>query len=365
LADSWQSAARAPAAAWRPFRDRFLRHKLARRNATDRNRAFAISLATRVVASAECFVSMLLIAWVGALAGAICALGWKAVESVDEASIMAASPLADRVAADLLPVLLPWAALLLVAPAAYRGAVPAAAALAAIVGYLHLVPPAFLSPYWVSRAATALSAATAAAFRAAHHSKNPVGIEIAWGAIMLALLLQFAALRRFRRLQDLGNGGAGRSGNGPLSRRLTRKLAALPLIALALLLSIWAGTVVRLTASHSVAPGSIVAYGEQGGAEQANYLLIVIIIAIVLSQLGNARIIAPVALLTLIFILAPSAQEHVSRLRIPLWREALVNLGGQWGTEALWIALFASAPTALLAIYLSGRLLAPREINLN
>jgi hypothetical protein len=364
LADAWQSVTRPPVVAWWSVRDRLLRRKLARRNGGELTRALVASIVIRIVAAAECFVSMVLIAWVSALAGAISAGGWPAVKTVDEASLSAAQKLADSFAADLLPVLLVWAVLLLVAPVGFSDSVPAAAVLAGVVGYLHLVPPPLLFPSLLPRVSRALIVANTPVFQVNHRSANPAGVEVVCGVLIVALLLQLAARRRFRRLQDLGARWDPQPGNGVFSRRLTRKLVAMPLVALVFLLVIWAGTVIRLAASHGAAPASMVAYGTQGGIEQANYLLIVVVIAVLLSLVGNARLVTLVVLLALAFTLTPIAQEDTSRLRIALWSAQLARIGREWGTETPWVALFACVPLALLGMYLGGRLLARHEIRL-
>lgn len=344
----------------------FLERKLRRGNGWDPARTLLVSLVIRVVASAACFISMVLIAWAGALLGVIAVGGWRALRVLNEASILAASQQADRFTGDLLPVLVVWALLLLVTPTGYDRAFSAMVALAGVVSYLHLVPPAFLFPSWMSRASRALSQANTWIFHLNHRDpKNPIASELLGAVLVVALLLHTAARERFRRLPDLGMRRAPRPPTGVFTRPLTKKIFATPLIALLLMLVIWAGTVVRLAASHGVTPVRLVTYGAQGGLTDGEYLFIVMLIAILVAQLGSVRIVLLAVLLTLGITLVPIALKHTTGLRVPLWSGQLAAIGRERGTESLWIALFACVPVILYGTHLVGKLLAPRTIKLN
>jgi hypothetical protein len=297
-----------------------LERKLSNRNGWDGPRTFLASLVIRVVASTECLVSMMLITWVGALLGAIAAGGWHALQIADEASILTAVQQADRFAPDLLPVLVVWAVLLLLTPIGYDRAFSAMVVLAGIAGYLHLVPSAFLFPSWLSRASRALTVGTTWLFHLDQRDpKNPIAFELLGAVLIVALLLHMIARRRFRRLGDLGVRRAPRLRTGVFSRPLTKRLIAIPLIALLLMLVIWGGTVVRLAASKGVTPVHLVTYDAQAGLLE----------------------------------------------RIPPWGGQLATFGREHATGSLWIALFACVPVILYGTHLLGRLLTSRTIKLN
>ena len=86
---------------------------------------------------------MVLVARIGAFVRAISAHDWHTSSTLDGATLLAASTQASRYEALLLPVLLVWAALLLLTPPGYTAAYRAAAIAAGALGYLNFIPPHF------------------------------------------------------------------------------------------------------------------------------------------------------------------------------------------------------------------------------
>jgi hypothetical protein len=125
---------------------------------------------------------------------------------------------------------------------------------------------------------------------------------------------------------------------------------------------VWAGTVIRLAASHGVTAGGLASYGSQGGLEQGRYLLVVALISVLVLTSPNAPMAMRVAvLLTATVIVIPRLLSISSPLQTSLLTSQLAGTGRKWGTESLCAALFAYIPLILYATDLVHRRLAPPE----
>jgi hypothetical protein len=219
--------------------DWYLRRKLSRPRKSTVARALLRVLVMRAMASAWCFVVMLIIVWLAALARVIAGRG--SFSTLHNTQVDTAA----RVQTDLLPVLVVWAVLLLVTPSACGVAFLVADLLAGIAGYLHLSPPPFLVTSWVSRGAHAL-------FVAETQSGEVYEAAITT-LVAAALVIAWIVWRMFRRLDSRRDRVAVRARTGFPLRRLT----AAVLMALVLLLIVWGGNVVRVAASGAGSPDSL------------------------------------------------------------------------------------------------------------
>jgi hypothetical protein len=213
------------------FADWYLRRKLCRTSKATVVRALFRVSVIRVMAPAWSLVAMLIIVWLAALGRVIADQG--ALSTLDTAQIDTAA----RVQADLLPVLVVWAALLLMTPSACSVAFLVADLLAGIAGYLQLSPPPFLVTSWVSRGANAL-------FMADTQSGKVNAAAIAT-LLAAALVIAWIVWRMFRRLDPRRDRVVVRVKTGfPFGR-----LIAAVLTAIVLLLIVWGGNVVRIAAA--------------------------------------------------------------------------------------------------------------------
>jgi hypothetical protein len=362
LDDSWQTAPPltaiySPRAAV-GVKQWLLRRKLSRRSGRSFAGELVGALARRIIAAACCFISLLIIAWLAAFARAISAGGWNAFKTLNEGNLIAASHQAAGSQVDLLPVLITWAVLLIATPAGDGLAFRAAAILAGILGYLHFAPPPFLVTPWVSRFSGRL-------FSAEIHRNDLANVVVIWILLAMALLLQRAALGLCRGLADLRFRPVVRfPARTPPGRRVRHLCAAL-MIALALLLVVWAGTVIRLAAFQGVSTGDLGSYGSQGGLEQGRYLLVIALItALVLKSRNPRNALCAAVLLVAAVILVPRLLSISSALQVPLLTSQLAGVGREWGTDSLWAALFAYIPLIVCATHLVGRWFAPSARNL-
>ena len=298
---------------------------------------------------------MVFIVWVAAVVQTIAVGGIQALRTLDTAQINYASQYAAGVQSGLLPVLVVWAALLLITPVGYVAAFRAAALSAGVVGYLQLVPPSFPVTRWVARVANSLLAAYP-------QGKPPIVLGTALAFLGLALLLLSADRRLFTSLEGLRLRPGLRIRAGIRSGNTASKLVAVPLIALILLLAIWAGTVVRLAATGATVPGKLAQDGSQAGAWAGGYLLVIVLAAVVVPLLRAARPAAwTVVLCAGVIASIPVVADHSSALRIPLLTSQFTALGGDCGADSLWIALFACVPLIVFGLYLADRMLMPAE----
>jgi hypothetical protein len=328
----------------------FLERKLYRRTRADLAGIVFKVIAIRLYSAAACFISMLLVAWIGAFARVVSAHDWHTFRTLDGATLLAVSAQAGRYQGDLLPVLLAWAALLLLTPIGYTVAFRSAVAAAGLLGYLHLSPPAFL----VTTRVTAISHWPARFDDYGNRYAIPFLIFI----IGVAYVLQHSAVSMFEHLDQLPTrlGRQPLGGSSPLG--LLRKPCAMLLVLLMLESITWAATVIRLSAAGASTLGPETSYGFQGGLYQSRYLLVLAIIAVILPQLYDVESWLLVAVaLTALYGLAPDVLPFPSMLGTAVARGELTRIGAAWGGSSLWAALFVFIPAVMFGIYLVGKLL--------
>lgn len=307
----------------------------------------AKAIAIRLYSAASCFITMLLLAWVGAFARAVSAHDWHVFRTLSGTTMLAASTQADRYQSYLLPVFLCWAAFLLLTPRGYTVTFRAAAVAAGVLGYLKFVPPSFA----VTRRTTGIS----------HwliRFDGRASILYLVAAIAVAYVLQSSAVSTFGRLDQLRKNTGYVPYGESSSLYLIRKACATVLVFLVLLSVTWAATVIRLAAAGASTRGPGMSYGFQGGVYQSRYLLVLALIAVLLPHVYDAgKWLVAAAALTALYGLAPDALVFPSPLAISAGRGELTHLGAAWGNDALWAALYLFIPAAMFGIYLTGRLL--------
>lgn len=328
----------------------FLERKLSRRTRADSAGVVFKVLAIRIYSAAACFISMLLAAWAGAFARAVRAHDWHAFRTLDETTLLTAAAQAGRYQIYLLPVLLSWAALLLLTPTGYMFAFPAATVAAGILGYLGLSPPSFQ----VTARVTAISQW----LRGFDNHWNQYAIPFLVFSIGVAYVLQRNAVSMFGHLDHLSSKPGRWSLGESSSLGFIRKLCAIALVLLVLLSATWAATVVRLAAAHATIRSPEMSYGFQGGLYQSKYLLVLALIAVCISQIYNGEkwLIVAVAL-TAWYGLTPNALPFPAVIEAAALRGELTHIGTTWGGGSLWAALFVFIPAIILGIYLVAKLL--------
>jgi hypothetical protein len=283
----------------------------------------------RMWAAACAFGSMLLVGWISAFARAVFRHGWSGGQTLSTASFANASAQAGRGEGDLVPVLVVWAALLLLTPTGYTIAFRCAVMAAGALGALDFTPPAFV----VTR-------------EVAGFSQDLAQFAHSWNAIMLlsvgvaaASVLHQGALRVFSRLDEIS------------ARRKVRpsRVIRFALALVVLLLATWSGTVVWLAASHRDA----VSYGVRGGLVLSDYLLVLAIVAVLVASSDNAqgRLLALMPLAAALGAIA-NVSPIPRDLMFSLEREGLERIGSAFGGSSLWAALFICFPACLLGLYL-------------
>jgi hypothetical protein len=295
---------------------------------------------------------MVLIAWAGAFARAVSAHGLHGFRTLDQTALLAAAAQAGRYQVYLIPVLLWWAALLILTPTGFTVAFPAATAAAAMLGYLSLPPSSFhvtarvaTISHWLIRFDS-------------HWSRYTIAFLVS--SIGVAYVLQHNAASVFRKLGHFPIWPARRSHRKTDSLESVRRLCATLLILLVLLSVTWAATVARLAASQAGARGTGISHGFQTWPYQTEYLLVLVFIAACIPQFYDVKswLIAAVAL-TALYSLAPIVPAFPSVLAISAGGE-LARISAAWGNNALWAALFIFAPAVMLGIYLVTKVLRPR-----
>lgn len=332
----------------------FLERKVSRRPWAEVAGVAGEVFAIRVYSAGACFVSMLLAAWVGALARVLSADHWHTFTTLDGMTLLSASAQASRYQGGLVPVLVSWAALLLLTPTGYTIAFRAAPVAAGILGYLHLAPPSFA-------VTTRVSALSHWLVSFDSHLRGDA-IQVLIFSIAIAYVLQSSAVSVSARLDQVRRRPGRGSRDGPPWLDVIRKACATLLVLLVLLMATWAATVVRLAAASGAGTRSLeMSYGFQGGLYQSKYLLVLAFIAVCLSQVYNAdKWLVAAVLLTAWYGLAPTAVTWPSALEISVGRGLLTRAGTEWGADSLWAALFIFAPAVMLGIYLVGRLMRSR-----
>jgi hypothetical protein len=327
-----------------------LERKLSRRTRADSAGVVFKVCAIRIYSAAACFISMLLVAWVGAFARAVSAHDWQAFRILDGTTLITVSAQAGRYQGYLLPVLLSWAVLLLLTPTGYTVAFRAAVLAAGILGYLDFSPPSF----WVTARVTAMSHW----FISFDDYWSRHAIPFLIFSIGAAYVLQYSAVSMFEQLDQLPIKPGRESYGESSSLDLLRKPCAMLLVLLVLLSVTWAATVIRLAASHASILSPEISYGFQGGLYQSRYLLVLAIIAACFPQIYNVEnwLIAAVVL-TALYGLAPNALPFPSILEISAGRGQLARIGTAWGGGSLWAALFIFTPAIIFGIYLVAKLL--------
>jgi hypothetical protein len=319
-----------PAAVKRDFTQRRMVRKLSRPAPADIANGLYRVLLTRVCSAVICLVAMLLAAWIGALARILTGHDWRIFRMLDPSALETASRQAGIYQADLLPVLLVWAALLIVTPNGFAFAHRSATVVAGILGYLHFSAPSFFLTsevasisHWLSRLDNRCS-------------DNAVLFLIV--SVILCWVLISNAARTFSQL--------GRVGQWPFGW-LIRKQCALVLAALVLFLAVWAAIVIRPAASHQD-----IRVSDQ---EAILYLLALILLAVLSAQGGDdGKWLAGFTLLASVYALAVStAPGPGQRAGTAL----LIRIGAAWGADLSLTALFLFIPAGLLGVYLVGRIL--------
>jgi hypothetical protein len=327
----------------------FLEGKLARRTGAEVAGEILRVCVVRAFSAAACLSSMLLAAWVGAFAQVITAHGWSGFRALDGKSLLLASAQASRYQGDLVPVLICWAALLLLTPTGYALAWRAAPVTAGVLGFLEFSPPSFPVTTWVGAMSRWL-------VRFDYHWRAD-GIAVFIASVAAAYVLQSYAPGVFLRLGRFRSRPGRRSLTGSGSGDLVRRACATLLVLLVLLLVTWVATVVRLAASHPGTGGLEMSFGFQGGLYQSKYLLVLAFIAVCLAQAYSVEYwLIVAAALTACYGLAPHAVTFPSMLEFPVGRGELTRLGAAWGAGSLWAALFLYVPAVVLGIYLTARL---------
>lgn len=323
----------------------YLDRKLSRRTRADFARMTFKVVAIRLYSAAACAISMLLTAWLGAFARNVSAHDWHVFRTLDGTTLLVASTQADRYQADLLPVILCWAALLLLTPRGYTFAFRAAAVAAGILGYLRFSPPSFL-------VTTRVSAVSRWLIRFDGRATIPYLVLV----IALVYVLLSSAANTFGHLDQLRKSPHRVPHDELYSAEFIRRLCAIPLIMLVLLSAIWAVTVVRLASSGASFPGVEISYSFQG--KLYPYLFLLVLISVAVSRINNGGnwLIAAV-ILTTWYNLVPSALAFPSILEISADRTQLIHISTAWGSDSLWAALFIFIPAVVLGIYLVARLL--------
>jgi len=287
----------------------------------------------RVYAAAACLVSMLLATWTGAFARALATDRWHTFLTLDGTSLLSASRHAGTYQSGMLPVLLVWAALLIVTPAGFTIAFRAAVAAAAVLGYVRFSPPSFAVSSTVASVSGWLRRFDD------YCSRNVMLFLI--GSIAVAYMFISNAAGVSSRLEAR----ARRACVGGSASTVCAGLLAL----LVLLLAGWAATVIRL--------GGALPAAQQGSTYQAKYLLILVLIAVFVVQVSDsARWLMTAVLLTSAYALGPGAFVLPAVLRKSVGSGLFTHIGTAWGADALWAALFLYVPAIIFGIYLVARL---------
>lgn len=321
-----------------------LQRKLYRGTPADLATALAKGLLIRTCAAACAFASMVLIAWIAAFARAVLEHGWSGFRTLGAAALSSATMQAARYERNLIPVLVVWAAFLLLAPVGYTIAFRSAAVAAGALGALNFTPPSFL--------VTPESAGFARGVAQFTQSWN--GILLLVVSVPVAYLLHQGALSVFDRLDQWS-----------VVRRMQRH-AASPIQVLAaqacrivlalvvLLVATWSGTVVWLAASHT--HGGAVLYGLRGGLVLSDYLLALGVVAVLVAHTQSAQ-----GWLLIAMPLAASLGAAAKVSPVPhdlifsVARGELARVGTVWGGGSLWGALFVGFPACLFGVYLMAR----------
>lgn len=327
-----------------------LLRKLSRRTTAEfAGVAFKV-IAIRLYSATACFLSMLLMAWIGSFIRAVSADDWNAFRASDGATLLAVSAQAASHQRYLVPILLWWAVLLLLTPTGYTLAFRAAAVAAGILGYLQLFPP----PVVLSARVAGISHWL---MRFDNHW-NRYAIAVLIFSMVLAYVLQSSAVAIFRHLTYLSN-KPGRVPYGALrSPGFIQRLCVALLVLLVLLSAGWAAIIARLSASGVNGASSEESYGFQGGLLLGNYLLVLILIAVLISHAtAGDKWLTGAAVVTVLYALVPHTPALPPYLETSVAREQLTRIGMAWGADALWAALFIFVPVAVLGIHLVARLL--------
>jgi hypothetical protein len=331
-------------------RQSLLDRKLSRRNPADFARVGLKTLLIRVGSAATCFVSMLLVAWIGAFVRLVSAQHGRVFNSLNGATLFSVSEHAGKYEVQLLLVLISWALLLLLTPAGFTIAFRAAAGAAGILGYLHFSPPLFRIT-----AATGPISDWLARFDG-YWSRHAV-IYIIFSTLA-ACLLQSTTVRIFSGLDHLPVRAGLGFNNRPDYFSQIRRLSAAALALLILLLVIWAATVLRLASAQTGTYIHGSEYGFQGGLYQSQYLFILVLLAILVTQADFAdKWLAAAAFLGTLYLLSPKKFTVPEVLEISWGRGFFAHAGTAWGADTPRVALFLFIPASICGIYLFGKML--------
>jgi hypothetical protein len=310
-----------------------LARRLYRRTTSEVAAGLARVVLIRTWAAACAFGSMVLLAWIAAFARGLFGHGWHGFRALDAAGLSSASMQAGRYAGDLVPVLVVWAALLLLAPAGSTLAFDGTAVAAGVLGALDFSPPSFL--------VTPKVAGFAGEVVRFSHGWNWILLLVT--ALLGASLLHHGAVRAFGLLDEF-------------SARQTRYPARAARFVLALVVLVsaaWSGAVVWLAASH--AHGDAASYGFSGTLVLSNYLLALTVVAVLVPRGSPAQgWLVTVTLLAALLGTVPGNSYLAHHLAVPIGRGELERIHPTWG-GSLWAALFIGFPVCLLGAYLMAR----------
>jgi hypothetical protein len=302
--------------------------KLNRRTPEEVATSLATACLTRALAAACAFGSMVLIAWIAALARAVFRHGWSST-ALNATSLARASIQAGHVEGDLVPVLGVWAALLLLTPTGYTIAFRCAAVAAGALGALDFSPPSF-----------------AVTPEAAGFARDLAQFTRSWNAALLLILTMTAAYLLHRGALGVFISLSEFSVRRTLRPARTVRFA----VAFVVLLSAaWTGTVVWLAASQ---PGTA-SLGVRGGIVLSDYLVALGVVAVLVAGSAHAqgRLLAsmPVAaVLGAVANVSPIPRD----LMFSVERTGLERVGDAFGAGSWWAALFIGFPACLLGVYL-------------
>lgn len=344
----------APPAGWR--RDvsgsgqrrgaRLLERKLTRRPLSAYSQEFFRGLAIRIYSAVAGFISMVLVAWLGAFARVLSANHWRAFVHLDKDTLLIAAAQAERYEVRLLPVLVVWGVLLVITPTGYTAVFPAAACIAGILGFLHFSPPDFQV---TARIATASQWLTRFDSR---WSRDAIPFLIS--SIVVAYLLQASSASIFKSLRYSSSQSRFSSHFEISLRTRIRNLVAVCLVLLVLLSVTWSATVIQLVAARNAE----LAYGFQGGLEQSRYLLVLTLTALCFARIYNVKRWLFIAVsCTALYSIEPKLLPFPSMLEVSAGRGGLAHLGEAWGSNSVWAALFIVIPAVIFGIYVVARLL--------
>ncbi|HEX3958973.1 MAG TPA: hypothetical protein VHZ03_20485 [Trebonia sp.] len=305
----------------------------------------------RLYAAAAGYLTMLCAVVVGAFARTfISGGGWKV--ATQTAIAHTASAQSWMYLKELAPVAIVWALMLLLTPRGYRHAFHAAIIAAAVLGYLHFVPPALFTirlPVGAARTVALVNA-------------DPYTPQLAAAlSVPLGIVALLSGVAVFRHLEYLPVGTPRGPWRGSAVSYRVRRAGA-GIVALGAFASLtWAAAALRLGSSASVAAWR--SAGFQGGLLLGDYLpalaAFAALFAILIpeSRAAGAALAAGAAIAAALG-LAPQLAWY----SLPSFGSGtLSRAGAALAGHDPWITLFAIVPASLLAIRAAASLIPQLE----